>query len=667
MSPQVLEKRSNSDESLPRCLRNDDDELRVSIDNEVESMSSCRLMNRKEVLERQSSSWKLMDDDAGNASTSSLYVNTGTSKELLEVKNCPKKISSMDGGTESCESGLSLNTESGSGKNLLRKELLTRKTSLTAREFEFLNELVQSSEVNASQLKNAAKILGDTNIFFDCDRKDANLNRDQLHHSLPTTFDHQTSSSRRMSALRNRCSSDVYYNLWKLHEKGISTNTSRIPRSSFYARKSMRSFTSRDENGRTRADSLITDNNAVTTIAQQVNALVSISNLSDEQISSQQLKKSGDSALPPRPMVASPLETLQEEGSYRITSSESTTDQRKNDVGNRNLEGSPAVINDQYNESSDRKEKEWWEHSVVEKNDSLLDIMKESSIAAASLPVVPRSTCGSSKMSQISSFPSLRRAHSVHSASSISLVPSSLYNADIASPSGTSLSRRMSFASIHRARPIRSCSSSFSLRSLSVCSLDDMDLERSNRWTGLNPIQVFNVLRNDRNNLRRKYSIRRNFSSGRQVSFCKELSSPLDETTAYPLRPMRLITREASISAYAGEGIEVMDPISNEENLVASRLLSGQSNQKRVDSASQEDPAVLRHMPALFHASDSNLDNGIKNADYKSRMGREKSDDTISAIERIWRTDSNRDFIGMFMQLICLPYCLVFSHLYAFC
>jgi hypothetical protein len=65
-------------------------------------------------------------------------------------------------------------------------------------------------------------------------------------------------------------------------------------------------------------------------------------------------------------------------------------------------------------------------------NDSLFKIMKESSEAAASLPVVPQSTGGSSKMSQMRSFP---------------LEPS--------------------------------------LRSLSVCSLDDMDLERSTRCTVL--------------------------------------------------------------------------------------------------------------------------------------------------------------------------------------
>jgi hypothetical protein len=180
-----------------------------------------------------------------------------------------------------------------------------------------------------------------------------------------------------------------------------------------------------------------------------------------------------------------------------------------------------------------------------------------------------------------------------------------------------------------------------------------MDLERSTRCTGLSPIQVFSVLRNESNNLQRKNTIRRNISSGRQVSFCKELSFPLDDAFAYPLRPMRLITREASVSAYAGEGIEVMDPITNEENVVASRLLSGQSIRKRLESGCQEDPAALRHMPALFQASDSNLDNGMKNVAPKPRMGRQKSDGTISAIERIWQTDSNRDFIGMLIQLNC--------------
>jgi hypothetical protein len=659
MTPLVLDKRSNSDESLPSRLRIDDEEQRISVDNEVESINSCRLL-------RQSCSRKLVDDEAGNTSASSLYVNTGTSKELLDVKNCPKKLSMMDGGPESCKSGVGLNTDSGSGKTLLRKELLTRKTSLTPREFEFLNELVQSSEVNADQLKKAAQVLGDTNIFFDCDRNDSDLHRGQLPQSLPARFDHQTSSSKRMSALRNRCASNIYYNLWKLHEKGISTNTSRNPRSSFYARRSMRSFNSRNDAGRPRADSLITDtqkgylslDNVVTLVAQQIHP--SVSTTLSAEISSQPLKTSGDSVLPQRPPLASQLETLQEEGSYRITSSESTTDQRKNDIGNRNSEDPSPSKNDQCNENyqkcSDRKEKDWWETSVVEKNDSLLEIMKESSEAAASLPVVPRSTGGSSKMSQIRSFPSLRRAHSVHSASSISLAPSSLYNADIASPTGTSLSRKTSFASIHRARPIRSFSSSYSLRSLSVCSLDDMDLERATRCTGLSPVQVFSVLRNESNNLQRKNTIRRNISSGRQVSFCKELSFPLDDTFAYPLRPMRLITREASVSAYAGEGIEVMDPITNEEHLVASRLLSGQSTRKRLESGCQEDPEALRHMPALFHASDSNLDNGKRNAPPKPRLGREKSDGTISDIERIWQTDSNKDFIGMCIQLnLLLP------------
>jgi hypothetical protein len=667
MSPLVLDKRSNSEESISDQLRKDDDEKRTSIDDEVESISGFmqnpvtnRTLNRKELLARQSSSRKLMDDDAGNTSIGSLYVNTGTgmSEELLDVNNSAKKASTMDGETESSTSGISLNT--GSGKTMLRKELLIRKSSLTVREFEFLNELIQSSDVKAAQLKKAAKVLGDSNIFFDCDNNDLDTNRFNLHHSLPARLDHQTSSSKRLSALKNRCASNIYYDLWRLHEKGISTNSSLNPRSSFHARRSMPSFNMRNELGRERTNSLNLDKqknnhlrleNVVTLVKEQINPQASptcsteqIPSVQHKQQQQQQPKKSAnDKGLPPRPIL-NQLETLREEGSYRITSSESTSEQRRNEVDLKVRQEVSLSNSDQEQVSdqlcSDRKVKEWWESSEVEQNDSLLDIMAESSEAAASLPVVLRSNYGSSSMSQINSFPSLRRAHSVHSSSSFSLAPSSLFNAELISPSGTSLSRKMSFASIHRARPVRSFSSSFSFRTMSVCSLDDMDLERSTRHTGLSPIKIFSVLRSDAKNLRR------NVSSGRQVSFCNRLSQPLDDGCA-TTRPTRLITREASVNAYSGEGFEVMDPISNEDNLVSSRLFSGLNTRKRSESGtSEEDPEILRHMPALFRASDSNLDNGVKNLDNIRRIGREKSDSTMSAIEQIWRNDSNKDFLG---------------------
>jgi hypothetical protein len=105
-----------------------------------------------------------------------------------------------------------------------------------------VNELIQCSNIKAAQLQQKTKVLGDSNLLFDCDDKNAKLSK-----SSPARMNCQLkSSTKRLSALNFRRSSSIHSNLWHLRENGISTNAALSRRSSYCASRSFRSFSSRD-------------------------------------------------------------------------------------------------------------------------------------------------------------------------------------------------------------------------------------------------------------------------------------------------------------------------------------------------------------------------------------------------------------------------------------
>ena len=584
-------------------------------------------------------------------STSSLNFSSGTveninRKELLERQYSSRKLASMDDDMEKSISSLSVNT--GNGKTMLRNELLARRSSLTVREVSFLNELIQSPNINAAQLQQVTKVLGDSNLFFDCDEKNANLSK-----SSPARMNCQLkSSTKRLSALNFRRSSSIHSNLWHLHENGISTNSALSRRSSYCAPRSFRSFSSRDLFGSNEKIVLNPKLSKATLPVTQSKDTFMLLKCSNEQIQekSKLNQKGASDSVARNQSLVTQLGTLEEEESYRFYSFEGAKEQQRDEVDNDGEEKKSPIIEKQH-QLSDHKgsdSSDWWEKSdAVHSKDSLIDVVRESSEAAASLPVVLRSYAGISTYSRMNSIPSIRLASALRSSSSLwSLDPS-----EVSSSNGCSSPGKASFPSIRRAHPVRSLSSNSSIWSNSFLSLDDIDIERSFRRSGLAPVAfppkpATSVFRpNPR-------SLRRISSSGRQVSFKgmpQSFGDAVDLDQVCPNR--RLITREASVSAYAGEGFEVMDPVCNDEYLVSSHPSSlGQITNKLSDVESKAPPAEdLRLMPALFHSSESNLEN---NKDFSRRLTRDKSEGTVSAVERIWWLDGPKEVIGKCRKML---------------
>ena len=137
---------------------------------------------------------------------------------MLQREYSSKNLASIDDDMEKSITSLSFNT--GNGKTMLCNELLARRSSLTVREVSFVNELIQCSNIKAAQLQQKTKVLGDSNLFFDCDDKNAKLSK-----SSPARMNCQLkSSTKRLSALNFRRFFSIHLNLWHLRENGISTN-----------------------------------------------------------------------------------------------------------------------------------------------------------------------------------------------------------------------------------------------------------------------------------------------------------------------------------------------------------------------------------------------------------------------------------------------------------